>query len=345
MIKLKTMSVVGLLIGILSTIIIILYTSTEHTLPNLLAINPTYMLGAVILHLISYGIWGYRTTILCRSLNEHVSVIKSTEIMTASLLMAAITPSNAGGEPLRVVMLTREGISIGKASAIIIAERIFDAILLLLALPFSLIVFNGISVELNNLLFIVISIPIFAIILVPITKLNRKWRILNVTKIVQKLFRFIGFEHVSNKIISKIKIEIINFKDSFVMSARNGRTHLVAAFAATIAFWFVEFMSIPIFLYGLNVPNAFSLIPVAFAAQVIVQIVMAIPITPGASGVAEVSSTALLSTFIPLHLVGIVVICWRAVMFYMNIIVGAIVSIKIVKMRNFSKKPYRREGL
>jgi len=339
MIQLKNMNGLGLLIGILFTVAIILYTTTEHTLPSLLSVNPIYMLGAVVLHFVSYGIWGYRTTMLCKSLNQHLSITKSTEIMTASLLVAALTPSNAGGEPLRVIMLIREGISPGKASAIIIAERIFDAILLLLALPFSLIAFKHISLELNNFLLPVAAILIFVIVIISMAAFNRRWCILNATVIMQKLFHFIGFKYVPNKIITKIKNETICFKDSFALSTRNGKPYLLAAFGATIMYWFVEFMSIPLFLYGLNVPNSFSLIPIAFAAQVIVQIVMAIPITPGASGIAELSSTALLSTFIPLHLVGIVVICWRVVMFYMNIIVGAIVSIKIVKIRNFAKKP------
>ncbi|MCK5660763.1 MAG: flippase-like domain-containing protein, partial [Methanosarcinales archaeon] len=121
--RLKRMVFAGMLISIISTTVVLLYTSTEHTLPALLAVKPIYLLAAVLLHILSYCIWGYRMSVLCKSLNEHVGTSKCTEIATSSLLMAAITPSSAGGEPVRVYMLAKEGMPAGKASAIVVAER------------------------------------------------------------------------------------------------------------------------------------------------------------------------------------------------------------------------------
>jgi uncharacterized protein (TIRG00374 family) len=96
---LKKMIVLGVILSILSAAAVLFYTSTEDTLPSLLAVKPIYLLAAVLLHVMSYGIWGYRISVLCRSVSEHVGIIKSTEIATSSLLMRAITPSSAGGEP------------------------------------------------------------------------------------------------------------------------------------------------------------------------------------------------------------------------------------------------------
>lgn len=329
--KIHKMLLFSLIISIFSIAIIALYTSNQNTVSSLLKVQPIYLLIAVILHFVSYGIWGYRTTILCKSINEHLNILKSTEIMTSSLLMAAVTPSNAGGEPIRIFMLINEGLSPGRASAIIVAERLFDVILLFLALPFALITLKNVSFELDTLLIIASFFVIFIIVIIILTIINDTWLITKIINIIQTLLYKSGMEQISENYIKKIKNEIYDFKKSFITGANNGKLNLLFAFIITILFWFVEFMIIPIILYGLNVPNTYSLIPIAFAAQIILQIVMAIPLTPGSSGLAEFSSTALLSMFVPLHLIGIVVICWRAIMYHLNIIVGAFFSIKTLR--------------
>jgi len=330
------------IISILSMVAVLLYTSTEDTLPSLCAVKPVYLLAAVLLHILSYGIWGFRISVLCRSLGERVGIIKSTEIATSSLLMMAVTPSSAGGAPVMVYMLTKEGITPGKSSAIVVAGRLFDAVLLLLALPLAIITLKGVSFELDILIIAAALTMALAISVLWMIIFNHGQFISAVTAVSERVFRLVGLGKIPDTIIGRIEEEIIEFKDGFIAGARSRRSDMLLAAGATILFWTVEFMIIPLILYGLNVPDAFSLITVAFAAQVIISIVMVVPLTPGASGVAELSSTALLATFIPLHLVGIVVICWRAVTYYLNVIVGAFVSIRIMKNMDYITKRFSK---
>ncbi|HDN64942.1 MAG TPA: flippase-like domain-containing protein [Methanosarcinales archaeon] len=339
---LPKMIVICAIISILSTVAVLLYTSNEDTIPCLCAIQPVYLLAAVLLHIISYGIWGFRISVLCRSLGEHVGIIKSTEVATSSLLMMAVTPSSAGGEPVMVYMLTKEGLTIGKSSAIVVAGRLFDAVLLLLALPLAIITLKGVSFELDILLIAAALTMVLAISVLWTIIFNHGRFISAVTAVCGRVFHLVGLRDIPDTIIGRIEEEIIEFQDSFITGARGRRLDMLLAAGATTIFWTVEFMLIPLILYGLNVPNAFSLIAVAFAAQVIISIVMVVPLTPGASGIAELSSTALLATFIPLYLVGIVVICWRAVTYYLNVIVGAFVSIRIVKNMDYIKNRFSR---
>ncbi|KAF5417147.1 MAG: hypothetical protein C5S48_00930 [Candidatus Methanogaster sp.] len=330
------------IISVFSTVAVLLYTSTEDTLPSLCAVKPVYLLAAVLLHTLSYGIWGFRISVLCRSLGEHVSIIKSTEVATSSLLMMAVTPSSAGGEPVMVYMLTKEGITPGKSSAIVVAGRLFDAVLLLLVLPLAIITLKSISFELDILLIAAALTMVLAISALWVIIFNHSRFISVVTSVCERVFHIVGLGNVPDTIIGRIEEEIIEFKNGFITSTRGGRSDILLAAGATVLFWVVEFMHIPLILCGLNVPDVFSLIAVAFAAQVVISIVMVVPLTPGASGVAELSSTALLATFIPLHLVGIVVICWRAVTYYLNVIVGAFVSIRIVKNMDYITKRFSR---
>ncbi len=341
---LKRMIVIGAAMSILSIVAVLLYTATDETLPSLLAVQPTYLLAAIILHAISYGIWGFRISILCRSLGERVGVVKSTEIATSSLLMMAVTPSSAGGEPVMVYMLAKEGITPGKASAIVVAGRLFDALLLLLALPLALITLKRTSLELDILLISAALIVILTIATILLAISNHSWFISAVTAFAQWIASLLGLGQMSDAIVEKIEAEVLEFKNSFTRGIRDSqsmKSDMLLASGATLLFWIVEFMLIPLILGGLNVPNVTALIPVAFAAQVIISIVMVVPITPGASGVAELSSTVLLATFVPLHLVGIVVICWRGVTYYVNVVVGAVVSARIVRNMDFIRSVSR----
>ena len=65
---------------------------------------------------------------------------------------------------------------------------------------------------------------------------------------------------------------------------------------------------------------------------------MMLPLTPGASGIAEVGATSLYALFIPASIVGIFVVIWRMVLFYFNIALGILSSIIIVRREAKSKE-------
>lgn len=69
----------------------------------------------------------------------------------------------------------------------------------------------------------------------------------------------------------------------------------------------------------------------AYAAQVLVTIISIASMTPGSSGVVEIGATPIFALFVSSSMVGVVVVVWRAITFYMNIIIGGFVSIKILK--------------
>ncbi|HTY51854.1 MAG TPA: flippase-like domain-containing protein, partial [Methanomicrobiales archaeon] len=66
-------------------------------------------------------------------------------------------------------------------------------------------------------------------------------------------------------------------------------------------------------------------------AQIVIAIVMMIPLTPGSSGIAELSATSVYSLFINSSIVGVLVVVWRAIFYYLNIVVGILASIPIIQ--------------
>jgi hypothetical protein len=61
----------------------------------------------------------------------------------------------------------------------------------------------------------------------------------------------------------------------------------------------------------------------SITSQIILAIIAILPLTPGSSGVAELSMSYLYSVFVPHSLLGPLVILWRVTTYFSNIVVGA----------------------
>ena len=125
----------------ISIILIILYfTIDEQTISYLqsASIKYEYFLLAGLVNIIFWTIWGVRVKILSSAIDPsfHISVWGATKIVIANLFLANITPSMAGGEPVRIYLLKKEGLPIGCATAATLGERLLDALFLLFTLSF-----------------------------------------------------------------------------------------------------------------------------------------------------------------------------------------------------------------
>jgi uncharacterized protein (TIRG00374 family) len=132
------------LISIFSIAVVLIFTLDTNTIEFVREIRPGYILTALVIHLFSFVFWGLRIKSMISALGYKVGLIRSFEIVVSGTFVADLIPSSIGGEPLRIHLLKQDQISIGKATAIILGERILDAILMLLAAPFSIYLFNGI---------------------------------------------------------------------------------------------------------------------------------------------------------------------------------------------------------
>ncbi len=322
----------SLLISILSIIVVLLFTVDSSTIDVIMGIKYEYIVAAAALHALSYVIWGMRTKFMCQSLGYNISALKTVEIVTSSTLAAAVTPSSAGGEPLRIHLLHKNEMPVGRATAVVIGERLLDAILLLSFVPFALFIFRDMlsnyQLDAAFILAEMIVISVLALIIYGMWKPEHTKRLIHF--IVDRIAHVLGkkTEVTISPILARIDMELEHFHDSVCMFLTEGKKGLLYGAACTILFWIVEYTMLPVILMGLD--QSPSLI-VIFAAQVLLSIIMVVPATPGASGVAEFGAMSLFSVFVPSSLLGITVIAWRALTFYMNIFVGSFVSVKILK--------------
>ena len=326
--------IISLILSISILIVILYFTLREGNLDELKNVNLKYefFFAALGINILYYFAWGARLRALSNAFDKKVriSLWESTKIIITNMFLANITPSMAGGEPVRIYLLNKNGLSTGSATAAVLAERLLDAIFLLICLPFAFIIFrNNFQNDLlrNGL---TIAVALFIIVILAFAySIKNPEKIKNfLIWINNKLSRFSKKTQSKKNIVTKINREVDNFHDSMVYLVTSGKVAFLKAFILTALFWMIGWLLPISILLGLGLPPH---ILESSAAQILLIIIVMMPTTPGSAGITEGGTAALYSVFIPGSFVGVFTILFRLFGYYIGLILGAIFQYRIFK--------------
>jgi len=326
----------------LSTIFLVgllYFTYDESTLIALQNLSLGIVLLALLSHFFALVCWSLRIKMMSYSLGYHVGFFHCFNLVCANLLVAAITPSQAGGEPVRIHELYRADVKLGDATAIVIMERVLDGIVLGLGGVISLFLLGSVwqSIDLPPALTTLIYLSWFLVTICLIifvisvrNPLFLKRLIKGISRIVTKKWDLARVE----RFLEKVDREVDNFHHSLGKFIGRGKVGLFMGLIMTCLFWFFQFIIASILLIGLGVgPHYLE----SFVSQLIIAVIMMIPLTPGGAGVAEVSISTVYGLFISTSVLGVFVLLWRLILYYLNIILGLVGSLIIVRREVGSK--------
>ena len=338
MVNYKRFFIISLAISLISAIAIILLTTDKNTIEALTQIRIEYIALALLLKMVSYILTAKKTKFLLRSLGYQIRTKHVLENVLTGVLLASLTPASVGGEPVRILLLHKNAkVPVGKATAVIFMERFLDALFTFTCLiPSMFILRTFLRVEggkgwgVDTLLFIGI-ICLFAILIVLIYAIIRpnfaKKLVYKVLIKAEKIFPA-KYQTRIKKLILVSENEIDLFHSSFKRFISVGKLNLLIAVGYTVLYWAVYFSILWMILLGLNVTPDLKML---VATQIVLSVIMIIPATPGASGLAEIAALTLYSLFIPSSLIGVAVIAWRVITYYVNIIVGMLAGLKVIR--------------
>lgn len=333
--KYKKWLIGSILISAISFAIVTGLTFDSGTFEALKKVKIEYIFAAVLLHTFSFFVWSFRTQALCKALGYRVNFIKTIELVLSSSFVAGITPSSAGGEPVRIHMLYKNNVPLGKATAIVFGERLLDAFLIFAFLPLALYIFKGMFSNYSfDMAFLVVNLIVVLVLIFFVYGLLKPEKLKGAMHFV--VIRFTPFfgkktGAAVSHILERLDTEIDHFHDSILMFFSDGRKGLFYGIVYTFLFWVLEFCPLILILNGLNQHPSIIL---AFAAQILLSLVMIVPATPGSSGIAELGAASLFSVFVNSSLLGIAVIAWRTITYQLNLVLGGVVSLKVLKDMN-----------
>ncbi|MET1124000.1 MAG: UPF0104 family protein [Archaeoglobaceae archaeon] len=315
-------ALLGVLISVVATLAILEFTTTEFTWKAVAAARLPFLFLAFLMQVIFWLLWALRIVVIARGIGRSLPFAYAFQVTMASMFTAAITPSSAGGEPVRVKMLSDAGISAGEATFIVVTERLLDAVFFATALPIFVIA-TGFSSSLGLKVAAIFAsfLAAFIYILYAIVKDERS--IAKFSKLLGRLTSKFG-----RNVESRVSEELRNFRSSALQVIRNTR-NLLQLVAITISMWSAGFMIPSLILLAFNSEPQFLY---SYAAQLMIVVISLVPLTPGSSGIAEVSMAYLYSKFVPNNLLGVLVAIWRVITYHANILVGALfINFRLVR--------------
>ncbi len=246
---------------------------------------------------------------------------------------SALTPSTVGGTAVAVVFVHKEGITVGRSTAIVLATSFLDELYFVVMFPVILgivgsdILFNtalqGTGMALLNNLMIVAAIG-YSVILAWVIIVGYGLFInpVGLKKVIMAVFRLPllrrwkeGAEKAGDDIVSS-SVELRNKRPWF----------WVKAVTATFLSWTSRYWVVNAILMAFFAINEHFLI---FARQLVTWIMMIISPTPGGSGFAElilgryISDALPSGTTDPASIALAMAIIWRIISYYPYLIIGA----------------------
>jgi uncharacterized protein (TIRG00374 family) len=318
--------------------LVLYFTTDENTLEYLRQLDPVFLLLALGLHILALCFWALRIKYMAKSLNYRVSFRHCLNLVFANMLVAAITPSQAGGEPVRIHELYRANVKVGDATAIVIMERVLDGIVLgsIGAIAMLVLSTHWSSLELNIATPMFISWVMVTAFVLIFAYSVREPEFLK--RNLRRISRWVAdrWHHGRlDRIVETIDHEVDNFHGSLLKFVGRGKIGLLTGILFTILFWSSEFLIASLILMGLG-QQPFLI--ESFIVQLVIAIIMMIPLTPGGSGIAELSATSLYGLFIPSSIIGVFVVLWRLILYYINILIGLLASLYIVRRELIFRK-------
>jgi glycosyltransferase 2 family protein len=320
---------VSLAFSTIVLIVVLFLTINESTLVYLSRMDPFFLFLALLLHLVALAVWAMKIKKMAASLGYHVGFMHCFNLVNANLLVAAITPSQAGGEPVRIHELYTANVKLGDATAIVITERILDAVVLALGgiTAIYLLGIMDLSPAISFAIYLAWAGMIGFVLLFLYS--GKKPELLK--KLLKSGSGFFTrkWEAVRlEELNGRIDREVENFHRSLSLFIHQGRSGLLWGSFFTAIFWSLEFLIPSLILMGLG-ESPFWI--QSFVAQIVIAVIMMVPLTPGGSGLAEVSAYSLYVLFVNTSIVGVFVVLWRVIFFYFNIFLGVFSSIPIIR--------------
>lgn len=324
--KIKKGLRIFLVITVISVITILAITVKKETFSSLKQVSPLFLTLTLAVCLFRMFLECLRLQTLTWAFGNPINLKSSAEFTIGGYFLS-LTPFGAGGLPMQIYILMREKFSFGESGAVIALRGLTSLIAFAFGIPIlisSRAVFTGAGIRILSG-YLIALYAIFLILFVLV--------MLRTDRVEYRLLRFGKFliRHRKEKLanwINKLCDELERFKFGFKKCWSKGKYRLILTILISVVSLFFYILIAPLLFKGLGVSA-----PVMKTAiiQLILTFVLMFAPTPGASGIAEGAGFALFrSICMKQELLGIYVVLWRFFTYYIGVIIGGLIILKML---------------
>ncbi|MFW6386511.1 MAG: lysylphosphatidylglycerol synthase transmembrane domain-containing protein [Bacillota bacterium] len=322
-------------VSITAILIIIFFTRENFSLSLLGRLRVTSLLAAALITVIFWLLRSLKLKLLMHGMGGEVGLHRIFAIYLASTFVAHVTPSSSGGLPFEIYFLHREGLPVGKSTALSVLDNMFTFFFFLAVGPvllFSWGRYLNLGPEITGLFYVAAAgVTLFMVLsLFFVFRVDLLFGFLDRVLATRLAKRFMQ-DSTREKVYNYCKREIGRFREGLGILLQR-KLVLVQVFLSTVVYWFFYLSLAPVLLHGLGIDIP---LPPVILAQIIFNFIQPVFPTPGGSGGAELGFAYLFKFLLPNYLLGIFVAVWRFFMFYASLLAGGVFFVKLVRDTNY----------
>ncbi len=290
------------------------------------------MAGLIPLIALDYWLGGIRYRLFLNGKTfPYVSLWQCMRSNWANMFMGAATPFQTGGGPAQVYMLWRRGVRVGDTLAIsavnLCATLLFFLLSSLVALywiPPGLFGENFTPVFRTG--FIVVACIVGVSLLIMFFP-HAAYRVL------QKIVGWIPLRGeraltIRDRLLTRVSVETHRFEEGFEVIRREHKAEVLLTIIATLVLFSNKYLMGYVIARAIGQPVPFD---VFIGLQVVQLLLIYFAPTPGASGVAELSSVWLMGKLMPESMLLVYAIIWRFTTTILAAMIGGVILIGEVR--------------
>lgn len=280
-------------------------------------------------------IWRFRTMT-----NKDLSWRQAFNIHILNEFTSAVTPSAVGGSALVVLYLNKEGISVGRSTAIMITNLFLDELFFILICPVIFLfvpldeLFNASSVIATTIGVVFWSVYSVLFVWTSILFIGLFRRPDLIVRFFNLIFKF--------PFLRRFQSHVASFGESILSASKEICKKSVwfwlKAFGTTTLSWSSRFLVVnALFLAFTPINNQL----IIFGRQLLLWIVMVVSPTPGGSGLSEIAFKEYYNDLLlgsgPIL---VIIVIWRIISYYMYLLLGVFFIPKWIK-KSFSNQKHQ----
>jgi uncharacterized protein (TIRG00374 family) len=248
---------------------------------------------------------------------------------------SSVTPSVVGGSAAALFIVSKEGISPGRSTAIVMITAFLDEVFYITMVPviFLLVGTHALFTSAKSYLFMNTQLGVEGIFLIGYLFIVVLTAIISYGVFIRpRGFKWILLRIFKLPFLRKWRPQAGVAGDDIITTSREMRGKPILfwfrAYFSTFISWTARFWVVNFLIMSITPVSEHMLI---YARQLVMWVILLISPTPGSSGVAEYLFSDFLGDFIPIGLTAALALLWRVVSYYPYIFIGAIILPNWVK--------------
>ena len=313
---------ISLSLSILAASGLVWVTFQPETIENLGLLEPRFLVLALLMLLAAICVEGCRVSLVANSMGGQLNWFQGTVIYLSTTFTALVTPMGMGELPTLTYLYNKAGLRLGVAAAAAIVRSFVTKLVFLVGIIWLFgfargrVQFGPVTGDLFT---------IVALVFAGTTILNAAYVLF--PGLIQALFARMP-KRLRRGVLVKWEQRLDNEAREFDRGLRilwnRGPLLLLKIGSLSLLYWGLWFSLLPILARGLNIPSD----PVLLISRQFA-LTLALPFIPmpGASGALELAMAGVYQGVIPRAVLGIFILCWRLITYYLLLLLGAIAAL------------------